>query len=668
MIMRRIQWSDDSGIAMMMAIGFMMTMSVIVAAATAYAVNVIPQTQQGLAYTRALAAAQAGIDHYLGHLNTDRNYFETFDCDNVALEGPNPDPGLADNACGYTSGTPYGWVAMSTADPSNGEFHYDVDTSDMDQYTIWLTSTGRADGTERSLQAKISIAGSQRYLYVTDFEDADPENQVAYSTTGGGEQHCGSEGVTLAKYWYSVDPNTRRNDGDCVEIQFITADVLDGPVHFNDMPLVNGNTQFRQGFTTYSPECPKTPVTTRAAAVNRCFRGGGTPSLSTRGARWANFNALPDTTGDLVNKPGCHYTGDTRIRFNSNGTMDVWNTRSAGTTLASVGQPTPVVDTAPDCGNAAQFTAVGGGKYPAAKQTVPVPDGMVIYVKPADTSAPCVPGQVVNGTTSGSTNGDHIPLGTSYATTATNSQVTDIAYRPPNWRKTRVSNSWPSTPTGSGTYPTKNNCGGGNVYIEGTVKGSVTIAAENNVYVTGDLLLEGVAAGANPSRENSNIVGLVAQNSVIVYHPVQVSSWTTRESPTNNSFTCPVRPTDPGPSSGGSNGQYCEWTPNGYSNLTYPAITASNGQRWIYASIQTLAHSFWVASYHEGNPTGYLRVRGSIAQRWRGIVGQGSINNGYIKDYKYDQRLQTTSPPYFPPWANGEWAAETTGEVDSPVD
>ena len=54
-------------------------------------------------------------------------------------------------------------------------------------------------------------------------------------------------------------------------------------------------------------------------------------------------------------------------------------------------------------------------------------------------------------------------------------------------------------------------------------------------------------------------------------------------------------------------------------------------------------------------------MRGSIAQRWRGIVGTGSIHTGYIKDYSYDKRLQTTSPPYFPPWANGDWAAETTG-------
>ncbi len=106
--------------------------------------------------------------------------------------------------------------------------------------------------------------------------------------------------------------------------------------------------------------------------------------------------------------------------------------------------------------------------------------------------------------------------------------------------------------------------------------------------------------------------------------------------------------------------------------------------RWIYASIQTLAHSFWVArstldlrehpdlahsfwvESYTGDPTGILSVRGSIAQRWRGHRGPGQDRHGYIKDYSYDKRLQTTSPPYFPPWANGEWAAETTGELPTP--
>jgi hypothetical protein len=86
--------------------------------------------------------------------------------------------------------------------------------------------------------------------------------------------------------------------------------------------------------------------------------------------------------------------------------------------------------------------------------------------------------------------------------------------------------------------------------------------------------------------------------------------------------------------------------------------------RWIYASIQTLQHSFWVESYDQGTKLGTLHVRGSIAQRWRGIVGTGGASGtGYLKDYSYDSRLTFASPPYFPQWTNAVWGAKTTGEL-----
>ncbi|HEX3004479.1 MAG TPA: hypothetical protein VHO27_09705, partial [Angustibacter sp.] len=100
---------------------------------------------------------------------------------------------------------------------------------------------------------------------------------------------------------------------------------------------------------------------------------------------------------------------------------------------------------------------------------------------------------------------------------------------------------------------------------------------------------------------------------------------------------------------------------NSYSNLSYPGQTNSSGNRWIYGSIQTLQHSFLVQSYDYGGDIGTLSVRGSIAQRYRGIVRQGS--SGYLKDYGYDARLQFQSPPYFPQWTNASWSAQTTGEL-----
>ncbi len=61
---------------------------------------------------------------------------------------------------------------------------------------------------------------------------------------------------------------------------------------------------------------------------------------------------------------------------------------------------------------------------------------------------------------------------------------------------------------------------------------------------------------------------------------------------------------------------------------------------------------------------GTLSVRGSIAQRWRGIVGTGSSSGtGYLKDYGYDSRLKFSAPPYFPQWTNAVWGAKTTAEL-----
>ena len=102
---------------------------------------------------------------------------------------------------------------MQPDDPDSAEFHYDVDSTQMDQFTIWVSSTGRAGTTMRTLQAKVTIAGSQRYLYVTDFEDADPANAVAYGQTGPTEVDCGKSGITLAKYWWQPSPNKRAQSG-----------------------------------------------------------------------------------------------------------------------------------------------------------------------------------------------------------------------------------------------------------------------------------------------------------------------------------------------------------------------------------------------------------------------------------------------------------------------
>jgi hypothetical protein len=543
--LRRRHGDADEGIAMIMVMAAISVMSLLLAAAFAYAQAVEPQARQNQDWNAALAAAQAGVDDYVAKLNTNDSYWQSVDCSNIAMRGPN----AGTNSCGWNSGTAPGWQNVSASDPNAGKFHYDVDSSVIfSQGAVRLTSTGKVRGVSRTIQVLVSRGGSTDFLYYTDFESADPANTNAYPS-GAPNDDCGKSGPTQAKYWW----NGRTSGDGCVEITFVSGDVLDGKVHFNDTPLMSGTPTFLQGFETAAPACSNTPYN-----VANCRRGSGTPNLNGTKAAYSATLQLPDNANNFTAYPGCQYTGDTRIKFNNNGTMTVWSTRSAGTS-----------------------TGTGCGTFSGSSPvTVPVPDNQVIYVKNWTSQSKCTAGQVGDG--------------------------------------------WPLTGDLNMDVPTFY-CGNGNVYVEGTVKGRVTIAAQNNIIVTGDLLIDGVPAGSTPA--GTSVVGLVAANSVVVAHPVKCTTW--------SGSTCTVA-----------------------DNIQ------STTDRSIYASIQTLQHSFWVQWYDDGAKLGTLSVYGSIAQKWRGIVGTGgSTGTGYLKNYRYDSRLRFQSPPYFPQWVNAVWAGKTTGEI-----
>jgi Tfp pilus assembly protein PilX len=675
--------ANDEGVALIFVIGIIMVMSILVATSVAYAISTKPAARHGQDWNAALAAAQAGVDDYVAKLNKSDSYAQTIDCSNAALKGPK----LAGN-CTWTSSTAPGWVNVAGSTAKPGQFHYDVDASEFwKNGSVRLNSTGKVNGISRTIQVRVSRGGSTEFLYYTDFEDADPDNRVSYPS-GPATDQCGKSGPSSAKYWFQ----TRSG---CSEIQFAGFDVLDGKVHFNDTPLMgnNGGTRprFLQGFETADPNCTvaagkpdSNGVAQDSLGKGKCWRStsSAAPFVGTSGAVPASPLYLPDNSDKFATFPGCQFTGDTRIRFNSNGTMDVWNTGSSSSTVTGPGTPAGF-----SCGVATNYKPATGQKYPGAKQTVAVPNDMVIYVKNSTAgSGTCTPGQVVNGTDSGSNSGDVIPLGDGggYATT----DVTDISYFDPDditttqaqtWTRAKPSTQWkwtgptttgPTTSINSDDHPKTFDCGLGNVYVEGTVKGRVTIAAENNVVVTGNLTVSGASGGTVP--QGPDMVGLVAANSVVVYHPVRRSSSaasTVAKTPSAVTGTCPNLGSAPD-NAIGSNSNYtmtCTYQDkttfgNSYTDLSYPAATSSGSNRYVFASIQTLQHSFWVQSYNRGNDQGKLSVRGSIAQKWRGAVGT-SGGTGFAKDYSYDQRLQFSSPPYFPQWTNAVWGAKTTGEL-----
>jgi hypothetical protein len=137
-------------------------------------------------------------------------------------------------------------------------------------------------------------------------------------------------------------------------------------------------------------------------------------------------------------------------------------------------------------------------------------------------------------------------------------------------------------------------CRAGDVFIEGQMSGQMTVAADNFVYITGDLTYR---------DKSSDVLGLVGNNAVFVYNPVHQtgsSSWT---------------------------------------------ALGSTGDREIDAAILSVAHTFQVQNYSWGD-RGDLVIFGALAQKFRGTVGTAA-GSGYTKDYEYDTRFRNIAPPKF---------------------
>ncbi len=159
---------------------------------------------------------------------------------------------------------------------------------------------------------------------------------------------------------------------------------------------------------------------------------------------------------------------------------------------------------------------------------------------------------------------------------------------------------------------TETNCG--NVYVKGTYSSSLTIGAEENVIINGNIYPTTVEGKLGSEPTGTATLGLIASDFVRIYHPLTASDCS-------------------------------RYAKNETGSLYNP---------WIYAAILSTSHSFVVDNFDCGEELGKLHIYGAIAQRFRGIVGTTG-GTGYIKDYKYDERLAVDEPPYFLNPINAGW-------------
>jgi hypothetical protein len=174
-------------------------------------------------------------------------------------------------------------------------------------------------------------------------------------------------------------------------------------------------------------------------------------------------------------------------------------------------------------------------------------------------------------------------------------------------------------------YPIANDvtsygCRDGDAFVSGTLKGRLTIAAENNIIIVANTTY------ATTGAASTDMLGLVANQFVKIYHPVNSSG-------------------------------------NNLSDSRNPTNTFTNPQ--IHAAVLALGHSFIVQNYDEGTQLGTISLTGVIAQKWRGSVGT-SGGTGYLKGYGYDSRMQSASPPYVQEITETDYRTSQWAEVTNP--
>lgn len=383
----------------------------------------------------------------------------------------------------------------------------------------------------------------------------------------------------------------------CREIFFGGSDNLRGDVHSNDR-LEIACARFFQEVTSAA----RAPIwnDSGCALFNDAqrFQGGRPTAVPVVPIPPTNDEQALETRidlPDLVPEPGCLYTGPTSITYLSDGTMRVvspWTRKTHESYTAGIASLVFPDAGARNCGRIG--TGVGQLGH-AQGAIVPVPENNIVYVQGVDP---------VSG------NPNHWAPGTF----PTNFVCSNEGAATEGWSfasgairyPARIGSNNEGTPLSSTSVNPAYSCRGGDAYVSGQVDGRTTLASSRYIYITGDLTYTAAAT-------SDDVLGLVAQKAVWVWNPMR--------NVVNNT---------------------------GVNNDSGTAMLGQN--RTINAAILSVSGTFQLQNYHVGGTRGTLNITGSIAQKFRGTVATTSnnvVNNGYVKNYAYDEGLRFIKPPKF---------------------
>ena len=535
---------DDRGVALIAVIGLGVVMMLLIATGLSVAVSGLRQADSSQDTSGATDAAYAGVQDYLARINLNSTYVRYGNTSAKFSQTSTVTMPATQNKAFLLGPSAADWATV----PGSGgasRFRYEVDSSTFaTSGVLRLRSTGVVGDSVRTIVASFRVRGFVDYTYFTDYEIQDP-------------QISGVDAATCVKHAWEGRSSA------CPTIQFGARDNLNGRVHSNDTMVICGAT-FTGTVTTANPNTPlySTSGCTSTSANVPISRAAQLP--------------MPSTNTSMRTDARCLYTGPTRITYTSDGYMNVVSPWTVNT-----------VGPAATCGDVTALRSTGGARVAQLDsdllyvQSVPGEVGNPNYWAAAakPTGVTCLDANA-NATTDG--NGP----GWSFTTAGTTIRYPLAGeYPASNW-KSGV--QWSTTTPAYG-------CRNGDLYVQGRVATATTAASENYVYVTGDII--------TPDR-TKNVLGLVGQNAVLVYNPLNVG---------NQSLI------------GGTD-------------------------REIDAAMLSVAHTFQVQNYDDGPARGTLTVFGSIAQKFRGTVATLSgttLSTGYAKAYSYNPLLAQISPPKF---------------------
>jgi len=552
----------DDGAALVMVIAVGAVLAMLMTLLVTVSVSGAKQASADADWNAALAAAYAGVDEYQSRLSADTSYYRF---GNPASSFGDPAkvsaPPTANPAFGVGSEGSWATVEGSV---DRAQFRYEVDNSRYaDSGRIRIRSTGKVGDATRTVVADLKQQGFIDFLYFTDYEVQDP---IVAAKAPADSCYTDGKKTTLKHAWED-------RTGACNEITFGDEDVIKGPVHSNDTIRACGTT-FEGTVTTANP---KSPYYLPGAGCSKTTFMPGSPANSggVIGMPPTNSQLKRETRTDLtdvdVPRPGCLYTGPTQFEFFGDGTVNIKSPFTKVTRIGNAGATSGT--TPPECGQIAQLQSLAGA-------TIPVPDNNVMYVQ----NVPHVVGDV-NTWVSGVYPAGFTCVATTHTPAKNGWYIADD--------KGKNRSGYPAV-IGSNTEAavsgTPYGCDVGDVFVKGKLDGAVTVAAENYVFIVGDITYK---------APDDDILGLIGNNAVWVWNP-----------------------------------------------RTSSGTFMLGKHRTIEAAVLSVAHTFQVQSYDKGSSRGELTVRGAIAQKFRGPVGTDG-GAGYDKTYVYDDRFAYLAPPKF---------------------